>query len=60
MRCENCGQETEGTCSEGGAKWALCPDCFDREINVSDKQKERGCQHDPVRKEGRCSLDHRG
>ena len=28
MKCANCGKPSEGTWSEGGAKWALCEECF--------------------------------
>jgi len=30
--CPECGKETTGTISEGGAKWALCPECYEKEI----------------------------
>lgn len=30
--CPECGQETIGTISEGGCRWAICQDCYDRII----------------------------
>lgn len=32
MKCEECGAQSTGTWSEGGAKWALCPDCYERRM----------------------------
>lgn len=26
--CPECNIQTEGTTSEGGCRWALCPDCY--------------------------------
>jgi NAD-dependent SIR2 family protein deacetylase len=40
--CPECGQETTGTISEGGAKWALCPDCFRRLIEEGEADPPGG------------------
>ena len=29
-KCPDCGKDTNGSWSEGGAKWALCESCMDR------------------------------
>jgi len=29
-KCPNCGKPTEGTYSEGGVLFALCPDCYQK------------------------------
>ena len=37
--CPRCGQETEGSYSEGGAKWAICEDCMSKD--QEEQQAER-------------------
>jgi len=34
--CPECGQETAGTISEGGARWALCESCYRRIMESAD------------------------
>jgi len=38
--CPRCGRPTSGTWSEGGAKWALCEECFEEELRAL----ERACK----------------
>ncbi len=30
--CPECGKETTGSHSEGGVRWALCPDCYVKKL----------------------------
>ena len=36
--CPECGQETTGTISEGGCRWAVCPDCYDQIMGGEGKK----------------------
>ena len=29
-KCPECSNDTTGSTSEGGCRWALCPDCYGR------------------------------
>lgn len=39
--CPSCGKQTDGTWSEGGAKWDLCEECMEREGLLSRNNEER-------------------
>jgi hypothetical protein len=45
--CSQCGRPTSGTCSEGGARWALCEECFEAELQAL----ERVCEGEAVTEE---------
>ena len=45
--CTQCGRPTDGTWSEGGAKWALCEECFEEELRAL----ERVCEGEAVKGE---------
>ena len=36
--CPECGRLTEGSVSEGGCRWALCPDCFNDRIEEGRRE----------------------
>ncbi len=40
MNCPDCGKETTGTVSEGGCRWALCPDCYEKLIEAGRQELE--------------------
>jgi len=39
--CTQCGRPTDGTWSEGGAKWALCEECFERTFRTPARPSRR-------------------
>jgi hypothetical protein len=45
--CAQCGRPTSGTWSEGGAKWGLCEECFEKELYAL----EQVCDRDVVDEE---------
>jgi len=45
--CSQCGRLTSGTWSEGGARWALCEECFEAELRAL----ERVCEGEAVTEE---------
>lgn len=36
--CPRCGEQTAGSWSEGGAFWAICERCMEREHNASSSE----------------------
>lgn len=39
--CPRCGRPTYGTLSEGGHRWALCPQCMEQERAQDDVAGDR-------------------
>ena len=39
--CPECGQFTTGAHSEGGCRWALCPECYRRMIEQQRNQLDQ-------------------
>lgn len=39
--CPQCGEPTEGSWSEGGAKWALCAECLAAPTLLAAESAER-------------------
>ncbi len=39
--CPECGQETTGAHSEGGVRWAVCPDCYGRMLGQQRDQLDQ-------------------
>jgi hypothetical protein len=52
--CAQCARPTGGTWSEGGARWALCEDCFEGELRalervcVCERQRFSGVRHTSI------------
>jgi hypothetical protein len=39
-RCPRCGRETTGAWSEGGIRWAICPECMSDDIRDAVREAE--------------------
>jgi len=38
--CPRCGQQTEGSYSEGGLLWAICEDCMAADQAEAERKRE--------------------